>query len=351
MKTLIKKLTTLCIALTATAALAQTPVEGTTYFLPKTAVRFALLVEKTTFTPGEYSRYAERYMKLPVREEAETSYRIVGCTMSLFAVPDTAKEFKAIIDDRHTVITLERDENGILKAINHKGTEIVKPAEFVAAPQKKAPNPHSFMTQEMLSAASSAKTAELIAREIYDIRDSRNMLARGEADFMPKDGEQLRLMFEQLQTQEEALLQVFAGTTTTDTTEHILTYIPTKEVKDEVLFRFSRRLGLLDSDDLAGEPYYINVHDLKVIPTLRYKFEEPAKRTKKDIGINVCLPGKIQLTLKGNNQTLADYELTAAQFGRIENLSANLFGKKFTTRLVLNPVTGTVEKIQTEPLQ
>jgi len=329
----------------------QKPVEGTTYFLPKTAVRFALLVEKTTFEPGEYARYAERYMKLPVREEAETSYRIVGCTMSLFALPDTAKEFKAIIDSKHTIITLERDENGILKAINHKGIEMDKPAEFMAAPRQKTADPHSFMTEEMLSAASSAKTAELIAREIYDIRDSRNMLSRGEADFMPKDGEQLRLMLHQLQTQEQALLQVFAGTTTTDTTEHVLTYIPTREVKDEVFFRFSKRLGLLDSDDLGGEPYYINVRDLKVIPTLRYEFEEPAKRTKEDIGINVCLPGKIQLTLKGGNQTLAAYELMAAQFGRVENLSANLFGKKFTTRLVLNPVTGNVEKIQTEPLQ
>ena len=33
-------------------SLAQQTVAGTTYFLPKTALRFAVKVEKTTYTPG-----------------------------------------------------------------------------------------------------------------------------------------------------------------------------------------------------------------------------------------------------------------------------------------------------------
>ena len=40
------------------------------------------------------------------------------------------------------------------------------------------------MNQEILSAGSNAKIAELTAEEIYDIRDSRTALIKGEADNM-----------------------------------------------------------------------------------------------------------------------------------------------------------------------
>ena len=39
-------------------------VQGTSYFLPKTVLKFHLLVEKTTFKPGELAEYANKYMKL-----------------------------------------------------------------------------------------------------------------------------------------------------------------------------------------------------------------------------------------------------------------------------------------------
>ena len=38
--------------------------EGITYFLPKTSVRIVLEVEHTRTEPGEYARYAERYLRL-----------------------------------------------------------------------------------------------------------------------------------------------------------------------------------------------------------------------------------------------------------------------------------------------
>ena len=66
------------------------------------------------------------------------------------------------------------------------------------------------MNEDILSAGSSAKMAELCALEIYDIRDSKSLLNKGQADFMPKDGEQLRIMLANLETQENALMQLSA---------------------------------------------------------------------------------------------------------------------------------------------
>ena len=46
------------------SALAQDIVnEGAPYYLPKTAFKFRILVQKTKFTPGEYAEYASRYLK------------------------------------------------------------------------------------------------------------------------------------------------------------------------------------------------------------------------------------------------------------------------------------------------
>ena len=68
------------------------------------------------------------------------------------------------------------------------------------------------------------------------------------------------------------------------------------------------------------------------------------------MGINVNLPGKINITLSKEEQPLSSFETYAAHFGRIENISGRLWGKKFATHLVLNPVTGNVENIKIEAL-
>ena len=81
------------------------------------------------------------------------------------------------------------------------------------------------MTEEILIAGSTAKMAELVAKEIYNIRESKNSLTRGQADYMPKDGAALKLMLDNLDEQEQAMMQMFAGTT--DRTEKIV-YHPHK---------------------------------------------------------------------------------------------------------------------------
>ena len=54
----------------------------------------------------------------------------------------------------------------------------------------------------------------LIAKEIYNIRESKNALVRGQADNMPKDGEQLKIMLANLEEQEAAMTEMFSGTLT-----------------------------------------------------------------------------------------------------------------------------------------
>lgn len=327
-------------------------VQGTTYFLPRTALRFSVLVEKQDYTPGEYAKYAEKYLrKSDILFEPQTTYRIVGVSISSFGMPDSTKQFVAKNDAKHSISNIEMTDNGILLAVNTTNTRTIKePESFKPAPKSKLLNPRDFMTEEILAAGSTVKMAELCAREIYDIRENKSLLNKGQADFMPKDGEQLRIMLGNLDRQEAALLQLFEGVTATDTIEKVFTFIPSKESGKQTLFRFSSRLGLTDADDLSGKPYYIEVEDMHSMPTIKTTLED-VKKEKDDSGICVNLPGKIKATLYRGSEVWAAYELYAAQYGRVEALNSNMFSKKFTTSLSLNPITGNVESISTEMIK
>lgn len=324
--------------------------EETKYYLPRTAVKLKLLIEKTTYTPGEFNQYAERFLKMERGGETVCTYRIMNVKVSTEGVADPDKEYIAKTDPKRNIQSVNLADDGVLLSINTEPRKAEKPAPFIPAPKAAPLNAHEFMSQEILSAGSKAKMAELTAQEIYDIRESKIMLAKGQADYMPKDGEQLRIMLRQLNAQEAALLQMFEGTTVCDTLEHVITLLPKEETNHMLLFRFSKHFGMTDIDDFSGEPYYLTIEDLHTTPTIQVA-AEPGKKDKNGDAIYVNLPGKIRITLSHQDQPLVSQELFAAQFGRVEMLDGNLFSKKLETSIVLNPATGNLESIKTEVLK
>ena len=323
--------------------------EGAVYYLPKTAIRITLQVEKTTYTPGEFCKYSEKYLRIKdVSPNPSTKYRLISVRQEPFAVADTSKCYAVKYDARTSACNVRLSDDDILLAINQD----VKPQ---AAPQKTderkiasiSKSPKSYLSEEILSAGSTSKMAELIAQEIYEIRENRGMLAKGQADFMPKDGEQLRLMLQELNEQNEALTSLFTGVTVSDTTTHTMTYVVNSPVKRDVLFRFSPDFGLVDNDDLSGTPYYIYIEDLKTVA--EPVPADPKKAAKPQLsGIYVNIPGKMRSTIFEAKAQVVSNEFPAPQFGNVELLSGALFNKRYTSRLLLHPLTGAVEKLEAE---
>ncbi len=202
------------------------------------------------------------------------------------------------------------------------------------------------MNEETLAAGSTAKMAELTAQDIYEIRESRSLLVRGQADNMPKDGEQLRLMLNQLDLQDRALSSLFVGTYDRDTIQQTFTVVPSANVAHETLFRFSQKLGLVDCDDLAGVPYYINIEDLKTVPLP--EAEESKKKQKPVYGIFINVPGRLRSVVSDSKGSLVSNDFPAGQFGNVELLSGALFNRRYTTRLLLNPLSGAIEHLDAE---
>ena len=316
--------------------------EGVVYYLPKTLIEVKVTVTDVKYTPGELCQYANRYLRLTdVTSTPGEHWEIKAVEVGTVGVPDAEKAYSVKVKDKTVTSQVELTESGIVKAINTTAPEEkTEPKEAAAEPVERT-DPRSYMTEEMLLAGSKNKMAELVAREIYNIRESKNSLTRGQADYMPQDGAALKLMLENLGAQEAALTELFAGRT--ERTDKTFTFHvePTTEIHDQVVFRFSRKLGVVKKDDLAGEPVYITVTDETALPPAN----EEAKAKRKLEGVIYNVPGKARVSVESAERNYFEDELTVTQFGETEVLTDNLFNKKVNTRVVFDPKTGGIKKI------
>lgn len=323
-----------------------TTVEGVSYYLPRTAFRVTICAERTVTQPGDFNKYADRYLRLQnVPTEATTTWQITDIKLEPFGVPDVSKAYSIKMKGRTVAPLVGLSKDGILLSINTDADEETLPALPQGTPAPALPNPRDFMTQEMLTAGSTAKMAELCAQEIYDIRDSRNALVRGEADNTPKDGAQLQLMLSTLDEQSKVLESLFRGTTQTSREVFSMTYIPTEETDKTVLFRFSKKLGIVGADDLAGEPVYVSCKLQERLPNAELNEDAAKKKAKLTQGVYYNVPVRAKVSVFNQQRELSSVELPMGQFGSVEILSNTLFDKKTTTKVTFFQQTGGVKDV------
>ena len=335
----------------APSAIAQTQVtkyntgivaEGVSYFLPQTEIEVKVVSTTTTYTPGEFCRYAERYLHIAgVRQTPETKHAISGMSIQAIGTPDTTKHFTIKLKDKTIAPFVQLDNNGVLLAIN-TSNESQEHTIDVPAKKRNPIQPKDFLTQEILSANSIAKMAELTAAEIYDIRESRSSIMKGQVETMPKDGTSLKIVLDELNRQEEALMQLFIGYEETHSASRTFTYHPKGDTDKDILFRHSEKYGFTDTDDLGGNPYYISVKDQHSVslPT-----EEESKK-RKITGVVYNLPSLANIRIFTPLRTYFDTEIPVAQFGTTDVLSSTLFNKGATTKVTFSPSSGAIMKIE-----
>ena len=351
--------------------------DGIVYFLPKTAVDITLTASKISYMPGELCSYADRYMRLTdVSDKEDVHYELLSANVAYHAVADESKCYHIAFNNNSIAPQVALSDEGTLLSIC-AGELFAMSSEEVNTPTTEArwevKDARDYMTEEMLMATSKAKLAELVAREIYEIRESKNSLMRGESDYMPSDGEGLKLMIDNLQKQEDALLKLFTGATTREITSKTFSYLPEGNTTKHVAARFSRKLGILDADDMAGAPIYLDVKNLNpnadpttgLTPTVQKKQQAlTVRKIKKNPikelndstntrgkvnyydGIVYNLPAKANVRVYTPNNVFVDETASIPQFGTTETLSAKLFGKKATTKVQLNPITGALLRIE-----
>lgn len=317
--------------------------EGIVYFLPKTVLQVNLIATKVSYQPGDLCQYANRYLRLNnVTSQPETHWELKAIDVRSVGIPDSTKAYIIKLKDKSVASNVELTENGIVKAINTTAPKEAVPTEYILEKAQPHENARKYMTEEILMAGSTAKMAELTAREIYNIRESKNLILRGQADNMPKDGASLKLIIDNLDKQEKAMTEMFSGRTDREDKVFTAWITPDKNLQDHIVLRFSTLLGVLPATDLAGEPIYINVNSTSTLPLPP---SEEDKKKKKIEGAIYNIPGKGNVTVSYKGKEYFGQELPITQFGNTEVLVDGLFNKKIDTKVVFNPQTGAIVKI------
>ena len=245
-----KKMIWLAGLFIATSTYAQTDVTtgimrgkdyGVTYLLPRTEIEIVVEATKHTYMPGEFCKYADRYLRMNnVSADPEIYWTIDKLQTRVTGVPDKDNVYFVKLKDKTVAPLMELTEDGIVRSINMPLSGRTVPATKITATAQEIIDPRRFLTEEILMASSRAKMAELVAKEIYNIRESKNALLRGEADNMPQDGAQLKIMLDNLNLQERAMTEMFSGTLKEEPQTFTIRLTP-KEMDNEVAFRFSKR--------------------------------------------------------------------------------------------------------------
>lgn len=326
---------------------------GVIYTLPLTAFEVTLAVEKTVNTPGEFYQYAKKYLNTAPISASSTSWRVTEAVVNPTAVPDENERYLVTLKGGTNTYVMVSDRNFPL-SINDDAYD----AAVVTTPLPEAveaqptvlqlPVARQAVTEEMLQSRSSAKRAELAAAKIYELRRNRNEIIAGQADAMPSDGQAMELALANLDAQEAALTAMFLGTTSTSVEVRTYTVtIPEDGSKKRTVFaRLSAVDGLVDADDLSGDPIYFSF-----TPATRGELpvnEKGVEKTFPKGGVAYRIPGTAQVKVEFDGETLVGKTFDVAQLGVVFGIDPALFtNKKAPSYLHFNPLTGAIRELGT----
>ncbi|MBK5719707.1 DUF4831 family protein [Dysgonomonas sp. Marseille-P4677] len=341
---------TLCAQNTVKMSAVKSNDYGVAYSLPKTSLVVTVEYTKKTRKVGEFYQYAERYLSIsnPIIENA-TSYILDNIDVTIKGIPDKDKSYLVEFRSNTTAPFVTLTKDGLICAINDDYTftkdEAVK-ADVVSSPS--LPDPRSFLSEEILRAGSTAKQAELIAKQIYRLRESRNNILTGDADNMPPDGNAYQLVMSQLEEQEKALSAMFTGTEAVEKGYKSFTVIPDeRDIDNRIIFRFSSKLGVVDANDLSGQPVTLSLKnkDPREVPVLTPKEEKDLEK-KFSAGIIYNIPNKAALQITYNGRTYVQKECDVVQYGVQDVLAPKMFdNNKLPIKVIFYSEMGAIKQI------
>ena len=316
---------------------------GITYSLPKTELNIVITARCTIEKPGPFYQYAERYLatKNIITINNET-WQIDNIEIKSNAIADPNRTFQVANDSRGVANNITYTHDNIIAGINIESdmpnrSDKSENSSFLI-PNSSLNFDYSALSEEALVSTSIPKMAEMVARQIYQIRESRTALLTADLDQLP-DGDALKTMLAQLDLQETELLAFFVGKTQTYTITKEYRIAPDDDLKQYVIARISTAEGLIESSNVIGEPIYLSVKGTYYNAPLTDPKKEKAPK-----GFYFNVPGKAEIIVEAPEST-TQATLPIAQFGYITHLNAAITNNK-TTRITFNPELGTIIKIE-----
>ena len=323
------------------------------YYMPKTELVITIDYDVVTQTPGVFYQYAERYLGAEdIIRENNTNCQLRTVSIATESSADTNRAYKVTAQKgmNTQLVTLSEDgrlvgygiENASLQFSERSQGELQNGSEAAYSLEAKSEGLMPLL-EEQFMAGSVAKMAEGAAKQIYRIRETRLNILAGDVEHVPADGKAMELVLNELNKQEQALVALFVGTTKVTRHTHTLLYTPAESVENEVICRLSAHNGMVDKQDLSGEPLYLSLEAKKqtLLPGVYYDKNAPVLSQ-----IYYNLPGEAQVALSFKGKKVAEQNVTVAQYGIAIPLVQDLFTTKPTPIIKINKETGNILSIE-----
>lgn len=323
--------------------------DGLMYYLPKTEFMIGVTAKRTTKYPGDFWKYASRFLRLGnVTEAVQTQWEVTDVQLLNTARPDTAKAYVVLVRKGTSAPLCSLTDDGILLSVNAQASKPVAPTlENKKGTTTTKLNSREYFTAEMLGAASEQKLAQLTAQKILEIRATREALAAGTAPNAPQSADQLNSMLAELKNKEAAMTQLFTGYEETETLTTFFTYAPTVAGR-AVLAKLSATSGVVNASSQDGFPIYMDVMNLQTVPAGVTTIPDP-KIVAHSLRYNIPSQAVVVISMEGHE--LLRKQFPVAQFGRVEYLTEDLFNRRSTCHLWFNPLTGNLDNIQDDGIK
>lgn len=329
------------------AQVVQTNETAVVYYMPKTELVVTLSYDRVEQQPGIFYQYAQRYLgATDIVVEKKVNYLLKDIQLSTFTIADTTRAYKLPTHLANGTCLVSLSQDGRLLGYNCANQPAVNTTQPAVNTTQPAVNttPHNTvlpLLEEQFIAGSVAKMAEGAAKLIYRIRETRLQILAGDVEHLPADGKSMQLVLDELDEQEQQLVELFIGKTITQSYTQQVRYTPAKDVEDDVLCRFSVHTGLVEPNNLSGEPIYMSIAAHKQVP--QDIIVEDKKIELSALYYN--LPGSADITIKYKDTQLNQH-IAVAQWGYAVPLAKALFSGKKQVSILFNPETGNILSIQ-----
>ncbi len=319
-----------CLFIPTNAKIKITPTENKSikngksifYALPKNELCITIKTVHTWYKKGPFYRYAGRFLAEDnIITEDSDSWSIESIEVENKTIADSTQIFQITPSKKSIVNLITLNKDGIICGINTpkaKNKNIENSAVITSFCMPDFEFDKSVLGEEALIANSTAKMAELAAKQIYHIRENRNLLLTGDLEF-PADSESLKVLLKEMEQMEQKLLELFVGKEFKKNHTKVIYFSPEAET-DEVLIRFSETIGLVAKDDLSGDPIYIKISTDKKNLNLN-----PKKKEKS--GIHYRYPAIANITIYNATDINICCRYPIAQLGDILILPNTLLKK------------------------
>lgn len=300
--------------------------DGITYNLPLTSLVIEVNAIQTIEKPGPFYKYAERFLgTTDFISESKREWSLKDVDVRYRTEPDPTKCYHIAINKKTTAANIQLNGKGVILSVNESwNVKINSPKQSLSTVVDTLMQfDLSQLGEEALVSSSIPKMAEIAAKQIYHIRESRTNLLSGDNDHLP-DGVSLTLMLQKLDDSEQELIALFLGKRLSVPVSQKFYVTPSEALTNQIVFRMSAVAGIVEPDNLLGRPIYLSVKPHMV------NASTSMLNSKKTCGHYYNVPGSAEVVLADGTTVLTQKTFTMPQFGTVACLPALMFDGVYT---------------------